>query len=170
MGQTGAEAPQRKGGEEATVTSLPSTLLRQLTLKVAHLEIRADFPNRGTNTTSYPMVRRLHATSREKHTIGVQLGHRLPAPCISSYSVLGTAYSASRAKCHARIACAPHTQPVRPPTAHRQVDWLGVIRDWHDLMVLRHHPDHGGSKELMQELDAAAEAMKEMVHERLKAS
>src|SRR5262249_39626481 len=50
---------------------------------------------------------------------------------------------------------------------YRRVDWLGVIHEWHERMVLKHHPDRGGSKEVMQQLDAAAEELKELVSERM---
>jgi uncharacterized protein (DUF3820 family) len=51
---------------------------------------------------------------------------------------------------------------------YRQVDWLEVIRDWHERMVLKYHPDNGGCSELIHELDAAAEELKQMVSERMR--
>jgi hypothetical protein len=52
-----------------------------------------------------------------------------------------------------------------PGTAPRPaVDWDTVIRQWHREMVMRFHPDRGGSHEAMTALNVAYERLQELTH------
>jgi hypothetical protein len=51
----------------------------------------------------------------------------------------------------------------RPASDRAVVDWAGVIRTWHRQLVLRWHPDRGGTTESAQAIADAHELLKEMV-------
>ena len=44
-------------------------------------------------------------------------------------------------------------------------DWQALLRRWHREMVLRFHPDRGGSHEAMAALNLAYERLKELLVE-----
>jgi hypothetical protein len=43
------------------------------------------------------------------------------------------------------------------------VDWSAVIRRWHRELVLRWHPDRGGTKEAAQAIEDAHDLLKRLV-------
>lgn len=52
--------------------------------------------------------------------------------------------------------------PAAP--AVQRTDLPEVVRGWHRELVMRFHPDRGGSTEVMQAINAAADRLKELLH------
>jgi hypothetical protein len=53
--------------------------------------------------------------------------------------------------------------PIRHPPSGPPVDWPCIVRKWHSEMALQFHPDRGGSVEVMQAINHAADRLRELV-------
>lgn len=61
-----------------------------------------------------------------------------------------------------RRAGEPPPRPPRRPEAPPPADRSGVVKRWHREMVMRFHPDRGGSTEAMAAINHASDRLREL--------